>query len=167
MILYDKEKIAWNRNNGKRKADTVDEPISSSAPSGFSLKKKQKKVNTTTGTSTVSNSMSVSQESEKSTSRLKREQYCLILANKMLEGAVSKAVTHVKNTYLNEEQKLDSTLSRYANFFEDQQPQSLQHENIHDLFFGDKNDIRRLVELEGKHRFLLHIVNNFNNCVFF
>ncbi|KAI8088174.1 quinon protein alcohol dehydrogenase-like superfamily [Thamnidium elegans] len=150
MILYDKEKIAWNRNNNKRKADNVDEPIISSTPSTFSLKKKQKKVNTTTSSSAMSNSMHVSQESEKSTSRLKREQYCLILADKMLEGAVSKAVTHVKNTYLNEEQKLDNTLSRYTNFFEDQLPQSLQHENIHDLFFGDKNDIRRLIEIEEK-----------------
>lgn len=100
----------------------------------------------------VSNGMSVSQESERSTSRLKREQYCIMLADKLMNGRVIEAVTHIKNTCLNDDQKLDTTLSRYTNFFEEKQQQPLQHENIHNLFFGDKNDIRQLIEIEGKKK---------------
>lgn len=150
--LYDKEKTIWNRSNGKRKAPAIEGEVSDSAPATFTLKKKQKKQDTSnaaTGVSNVSKGMTVSQESEKTTSRIKREQYCLILADKMLNGAVKKAVTHVKDTYLTEGQRLDPTLSRYANFFDEQPAQLSQHENIHDLFFGDKDDIRRLVEIEG------------------
>ncbi|KAI9339130.1 quinon protein alcohol dehydrogenase-like superfamily [Pilaira anomala] len=151
--LYDKEKSIWNRNNGKRKSPAIEGEGSNSAPATFTLKKKQKKQDTSNaalGVSNLSEGMTVSQESEKSTSRIKREQYCLILADKMLDGAVTKAVAHVKDTYLTEEQRLDPTLSRYANFFDDQPAQLSQHENIHDLFFGDKDDIRRLVEIEAK-----------------
>lgn len=154
--LYDIERSAWIQSNGKRKADSVESNASSPATTTFSLKKKQKKTNATTATaadtSSVSSSMLVSQESEKSTSRLKKEQYCLILADEMLNGKVKEAVAEIKNTHLDEEQKADATVSRYTNFWqeEQQQQQVQQRENIHELFFGDKNDIRRLIEIEGK-----------------
>jgi hypothetical protein len=95
--------------------------------------------------------MPVSQESEKSTSKKKRGQYCLILADKMLDGKVKTAVDHIKSKFLNAEQIADPTVAKYINIWQEQKQQQVQQiENIHDLFFGDKNDIYRLVEIESK-----------------
>lgn len=147
------ERSVLTQSGSKRKANSVDTAnnftASSPASNTFTLKKKQKKSNASTAAvnqSNVSTSMPVSQESEKSTSRLKKEQYCLVLADDILKGKVKETVTNITSTYLNEEQKADATVSRYTNFWQ-QQP---QHENIHDLFFGEKNDVRRLIEIEGK-----------------
>ncbi|KAI7892935.1 WD40-repeat-containing domain protein [Mucor mucedo] len=98
--------------------------------------------------SRVSSVMPVSQESEKSTSRLKKDQQCMLLADKLTDGAVMKTMTEIVEKYLNDDQKLDNTLSRYIKFTKEDQPQASQHQNIHNLFFGDKEDIYHLVEIE-------------------
>lgn len=153
--MYDKEKAGWKNNSNKRKHEPIAEATGSPTPATFSLKKKQKKdthtkaeLNAATGL----NSMPVSQESERMTSRLKREQHCMILADKVMNGHVMKTMLNIKNTYLNDDQKLDNTISRYTIFSKEDQLQATQHENIHNLFFGDKNDIRNLIEFEGSGR---------------
>lgn len=155
MTLYDKEKNSWNRdNNNKRKLESVSETTDSPKPTTtFSLQKKIRKESSlnpeSTDTARVSSVMPVSQESEKSTSRLKKDQQCMLLADKLTDGAVMKTMTEIVEKYLNDDQKLDNTLSRYIKFTKEDQPQASQHQNIHNLFFGDKEDIYHLVEIEG------------------
>jgi hypothetical protein len=156
--LYDKEKAILKQNN-KRKAEALESTASTASPTDsttssqsttFSLKKKQKKAAAIKASDEVvpgSWTMPLSQESEKSTSRLKKEQYCLLLADEILKGKVRRAVEHLRTELLTDEEKQDPTATRYLYFgVENSQPK----QNVHELFFGNKNDVRRLVELEGK-----------------
>ncbi|KAI8070529.1 quinon protein alcohol dehydrogenase-like superfamily [Gilbertella persicaria] len=138
--LYDKEKAILSQNN-KRKTEAVP---------AANVKKPKKLVASNEETDPRLNSMLLSQESEKSTSRLRKEQYCLILADSLIEGKIKQAIHELKGKYLTEEQKKDATVSRYMDFLDEKQQSSTVHENIHELFYGDKNDIRRLIELEVK-----------------
>jgi hypothetical protein len=82
---------------------------------------------------------------------LKKKQFCLILADKIFDKDVCRQLRLIVKTHLTEEEKLDNTVARYINVFLTQkQQQQSQHTNIHELFFGDKNDIRQLIEIEGK-----------------
>lgn len=93
--------------------------------------------------------MPVSKESERATSRLKREQQCMLLADKLMNGLVMQTLSEIIDTCLSDDQKLDNTLSRYIKFTNENPPQASQHENIHNLFFGDKSDILNLIGIEG------------------
>ncbi|KAI8387435.1 quinon protein alcohol dehydrogenase-like superfamily [Blakeslea trispora] len=153
--LYDKERSKLNQTNAnnKRKADIVSPdnpgpPVDAEA----AQKKSKKAANLAKETDRRCSSMMVAQESEKSTSRLRKEQYCLILANKLSEvNDMEKVIRELKETYLKDDQKSDPTVVRYVDFWNDRvsmKQLTPSHENIHELFYGDKNDIRRLIELE-------------------
>lgn len=160
--LYDKEKavLRQNNNQSKRKADALNAEAVSSADSNtssqsttFSLKKKQKKtasIKTLEGTVPGSWTLPLSQESEKSTSRLKKEQYCLLFADEILNGKVRQAVERLRIERLTDEEKQDPTTTRYLDFWKEGDSSPERKQNIHELLLGDKNDVRRLLELEGK-----------------
>ncbi|KAI8645978.1 WD40-repeat-containing domain protein [Parasitella parasitica] len=105
-------------------------------------KKKQ-----TTSTNSLQCTLNVARASENSTSRIKREQYCMSLANKLLDGKVEKAVESIKSM-LSADQIQDAIVNRYLSLWDNNNTQKEQRQNIHELLYGDKNDIRRLIELE-------------------
>jgi hypothetical protein len=156
--LYDKERAILNQN--KRKAEALEvttaspaDSNTSSQSSSFSLKKKQKKaalIKISDETVPGSWAMTLSQESEKSTSRLKKEQYCLLLADDILNGKVRRAVENLRIEHLTDAEKHDPTAAKYLYFSKGSDSNPQQKQNVHELFFGDKNDVRRLIELEGK-----------------
>ncbi|KAG1108197.1 hypothetical protein G6F42_016077 [Rhizopus arrhizus] len=137
---YHRERFALLKNKKKRKeapsasSSTTDAPIQT---------KKKSKV----GTDLPKSMLDAAQASESSTSRLKREQYCLVVADKLLDGKVKKASNKIKQS-LTEEQLQDAAVQRYMNIWSTDSTQKEQHQNIHGLLYGDKNDIRRLLELE-------------------
>ncbi|KAL7321195.1 hypothetical protein PS15m_000991 [Mucor circinelloides] len=137
---YHKERFALLKNKKKRKeapsasSSTTDAPIQA---------KKKSKV----GTDLLKSMLDAAQASESSTSRLKREQYCLVVADKLLDGKVKEASNKIKQS-LTEEQLQDAAVQRYMNIWSTDTTQKEQHQNIHELLYGDKNDIRRLLELE-------------------
>lgn len=148
----------WNAGAKKRKADDVDSNGSDvSTPdkiTTFFLKKKPKKSDVEKATedmSTNSSFMPVAREADRVTSQLKKKQFCMILADKIFDGKVCKSIHQIIESHLTVEEKLDNTVARYINVFQNQQQdKKAQHNNIHELFFGDKNDIRQLIEIEGK-----------------
>lgn len=88
-------------------------------------------------------------EAERATSQLEKKHYCLVLANRLLKGKVQAEIETMKKTLLSEEEQLDNLVIEYTNAFPDVQDNK-KAPKIHELFFGDKNDIRQLMEVEGK-----------------
>ncbi|KAI7904079.1 WD40-repeat-containing domain protein [Cokeromyces recurvatus] len=94
-------------------------------------------------------SMMLSLESEKAKSKVKKEQYCLVVANNLLNGKVKSVVQQLVTDSLTEEQRQDATVIRYTQFWDELENRSAyQVENSHELLYGDKNDIQHLIELE-------------------
>ncbi|KAI9483207.1 MAG: quinon protein alcohol dehydrogenase-like superfamily [Benjaminiella poitrasii] len=98
---------------------------------------------------TKSGGMMLSLESEKAKSKLKKEQYCLVIANNLLDGKVKSVIQQLVADSLTDEQQQDATVIRYTQFWNEVEDRSAhQPENLHELLYGDKNDIQRLIELE-------------------
>ena len=148
--MRDVESGSWNVTpSRKRKIENnQDTPTNTPSPTTFSLKKKFKKAE---DTSSEFDFMPVAQEAEKATSLLKRRQFCMRLADKILAGKVSETINDIKVNHLSPDQLMDATVVRYSDIFDETNTKAQsQHVNTHDLFFGDKNDIRQLVEMEGR-----------------
>ncbi|KAI8378119.1 hypothetical protein EDC96DRAFT_215674 [Choanephora cucurbitarum] len=151
--LYDKERNILNqiKPTNKRKVEaSSSDPSAPLTSTGASQKKPKKE--SVKEKERCSNSMAAAQESERTTSRLRKEQYCLVLTNMLFgENNMEKIIMELNNTYLNDNQRKDPTVTRYVNFWKDidtAKQSASYHENIHELLYGDKNDIRRLIELE-------------------
>lgn len=129
-----------DNNSNKRKADDSDKRSDTSKET----KKKQKAVKKQCGSA----DMLVSQKSEQQIDRVQKERYCLQLANRLLSGKVEEAANYIKNTHLSEKHLQDTAVMKYIYGFTNDQQQQKQSENIHDLLYGDANDIRQLVDLE-------------------
>lgn len=143
---YHRERFALLQKKKKRKEAPFKNESASSATTNTSTPAKKK---SKTSSESPGYILNVAQNSENSTSRIKREQYCVILADKLLDGKVTEAIEAIKRN-LKEEQLKDATVDRYINFLGVDNTQKEQHQNIHELLYGDKNDIRRLIELEGR-----------------
>ncbi|KAG0994605.1 hypothetical protein G6F28_005586 [Rhizopus arrhizus] len=128
--LLDKEKVQLNKEKKKRIA-TSDAKQNES--------KKQKIVQVT------QDMMIETQQSEKTTSQLKKGQKCLRIANVMFEGRIEAIINELKNKELTEEERCDPTVTRYMSIFNQD-----EDDNIYAHLFGDKEDILRLVEIEEK-----------------
>lgn len=126
----DKEKVQLNKEKKKRIA-TSDAKQNES--------KKQKIVQVT------QDMMIETQQSEKTTSQLKKGQKCLRIANVMFEGRIEAIINELKNKELTEEERCDPTVTRYMSIFNQD-----EDDNIYAHLFGDKEDILRLVEIEGE-----------------
>lgn len=144
---YHRERFALVKNKKKRK-EAPNKSLSSSTADTATVSPAKKKAKADTHLP-ESSMLHVAQASESSTSRLKREQYCLIVANNMLGGKVKEAAIKIKKS-LTQEQLQDAAVQKYLCVWDADSTQKETHYNIHELLYGDKNDIRRLLELEGR-----------------
>ncbi|KAF1807462.1 WD40-repeat-containing domain protein [Mucor lusitanicus] len=144
---YHRERFALVKNKKKRKEapnKTLSAlPSSSTDTSIVSPAKKKAKADT----DLPKPLLYAAQCSEASTSRLKREKYCLIVADNLLGGKVKEATNKIKES-LTQKQLQDTTVQKYLAIWDVESTQKEPHQNIHELLYGDKNDIRRLLELE-------------------
>ncbi|KAK4517382.1 uncharacterized protein ATC70_000717 [Mucor velutinosus] len=140
---YHRERFALVKNKKKRKEVSS----SSSSTTDMSTTPPAKK-KTKAHTNLPRSMLNTAQASEASTSRLKREQCCLIVADKLLGGKVKEAVFKIKES-LTQEQLQNATVQKYLTVWDaDDGTQKEPHQNIHELLYGDKNDIRHLLDLE-------------------
>ncbi|KAI8987233.1 WD40-repeat-containing domain protein [Mycotypha africana] len=96
--------------------------------------------------------LDVFNEAEKMTSKLRKAQYCLMFADSKLGNSVKKASEKLLKTYLTEEQRKDSVITKYGDFWSGtrfQTDSQRNFERIYELFFGNKNDIRQLINLDA------------------
>ncbi|GAN02571.1 conserved hypothetical protein [Mucor ambiguus] len=144
---YHRERFSLVKNKKKRKEapNKTLSNLSSSTTDTLAIPPPKKRPKA--GTDLPKSLLHTTQCSEASTSRLKREQHCLLVADNLLSGKVKEAVNKIKES-LTQEQLQDATVQRYLAVWDVDSTQKEPHQNIHELLYGDKNDIRRLLELE-------------------
>ncbi|CEP17806.1 hypothetical protein [Parasitella parasitica] len=136
---YHKERFAL-QNKRKRKEAALSASASTDGPTPARKKPKAP-------TNLSQCTLDVARASENSTSRIKREQFCMRLANKLLDGKVANALDTMKSM-LSSDQAQDATVDRYLSLWDSDNTRKQQRQNIHELLYGDKNDIRHLIDLE-------------------
>lgn len=131
----------------KRKAD--DTTTSSNKTSSKKKSKKSEAEKVAEDIPIDANCMLLSREAERNSSLLEKKRFFLVLADRLLDGKVQTEIETMKKTLLSEEEQMDSSVVGYTSVFTNAQDQPKQPK-IRELFFGDKNDVRQLMEIEGK-----------------
>jgi hypothetical protein len=139
--MHDKERQLLNNNKNKRTSEVASAVSTPNSGSNTSPSPNPNKKRKSEAASANIVGLKVSASTENSTGRYKKEHFCMTIAKTILSEQDVETARNTLLSQISEAQREDPNVVKYATI--------QAQESTYDLLFGDKNDMRRLIGIEG------------------